>query len=93
MPKYDPSSEDNEPAEPEQDEGEDTFLIPKSALYGKNIKPGDRETIEIVSIMDDEVEAKCVGKANNDKDEDSSSSPDMDRANSDLDALASPAEA
>lgn len=80
-------SEDNEPAEPE-DDSDDTFLIPKSALYGKNIKPGDKETIEVVSVMDDEVEAKCVGKK-----EDDSSSPDMDKANSDLDAMATPAEA
>lgn len=79
------SSEDNEAAEPE-DDGDDTFLIPKSALYGKNIKPGDKETIEVVSVMDDEVEAKCVGK----KDE---SESDMDRADSALDEMATAPEA
>lgn len=75
------SAEDDEPAEMEQDEGEDTFLIPKSALYGKDIKPGDKETIEVVSVMDDEVEAKCTGKKD-------SPESDMDRADSALDSMA-----
>lgn len=80
-----PSAEDNEQAEPEDESG-DTFLIPKSALYGKNIKPGDKETIEVVSVMDDEVEAKCVGKKD-------SSESDMDKADSALDSMVAEAEA
>lgn len=73
-------------------EDDSTTLVPKSIVPGE-AKVGDKIMLEIVHAFDDEYEVAYSHKRKDDKYEDSSSSPDMDRANSDLDALASPAEA
>lgn len=46
----------------ETPEAEDkpTFLIPKSAFGGRDLNPDDTETIKIVRVMDDQVEAVCT---------------------------------
>lgn len=77
---YPPGDEDLEaasapsaPAEKEEgdDEGE-TFLAPKSAFYGKELKPGTRKTVEIVATYDDEVELRCRKKSKDDDSDDDS---------------------
>jgi hypothetical protein len=45
---------------------EDTFLAPKYA-FGEGCKPGDKYTVEVVSVMEDEIELKHVKKAKEEK--------------------------
>jgi hypothetical protein len=48
-----------EEAETEAEE-QPTFLMPKSALMGKEVSDGDVIKVRIVRQMDDQVEAVCV---------------------------------
>ncbi len=66
----------DEPATPEPEEpakgyeGKDeqeTALLPKSVFRGKDLKAGDKETVEVVHIYSDEVEVRCVGKYKDDE--------------------------
>jgi hypothetical protein len=51
-------------------EGEDTFLAPKYA-FGSECKVGDKYTVEVVSVMEDELELKKVSSDKSDKKEES----------------------
>lgn len=39
----------------------DTFLVPKSAFGESEPNPGDKETIEVVHVYEDEIECRCTG--------------------------------
>ena len=56
------AQEEMPPAKEEkhQDEGMETFMVPKSALYGKDIKAGDTKTIKAVKVYEDEIEFECA---------------------------------
>lgn len=41
--------------------GGKTALLPKSALTGQELKPGDEVTFKIVRVMDDQVEVEQAG--------------------------------
>jgi len=45
---------------PAGNEDQATFLLPKSALMGKNVQDGDTIKVRVLRMMDDQVEAVCV---------------------------------
>lgn len=52
--------EEKEPTAETEDGGEDeTYLVSKD-VFGPDVKPGDRETIEAVEVYEDDVEVKCL---------------------------------
>lgn len=57
-------SPEQDNAQEESDEGDEgeTALLPKS-LFGGDCKPGDKYTVEVVHVYDDELEVKPSGKA------------------------------
>jgi len=57
-PSETPGDEEQEPTAEEQDDSASTALLPKS-IFGKEMKPGDKEQIEIVHVYEDEYEVKC----------------------------------
>ena len=60
-----PGADDN--AKPKADEGAETFIAPKSA-FSRELKPGDKCDVEVVSVHEDSIEFKgCSGM---DKDDD-----------------------
>ncbi len=61
---YFPEADSNEStpdAAPQSNDTDyETFLVPKAA-FGKEVNPGDTETVEIVHVYEDEVECRCTG--------------------------------
>lgn len=50
-----------EPSEAKDEEvNQQTALIPKSALMGKKVAVGDKLTVKVTGIFEDEVEIVCV---------------------------------
>jgi len=63
---YDDAPDEGESAEaPASEEAEDspTALLPKEFFAGKDLKPGTRCEIEVVSVQDDSVQVKYLGHA------------------------------
>jgi hypothetical protein len=56
--------------------GVQTALIPKSMLMGYECKPGDKITLEVVHLYEDEVEVKFLGKEKGGEPESKESSPE-----------------
>jgi hypothetical protein len=79
------SSPSETPETPEDksqaDEESDTGLLPKSFFGDKELKPGNRCTVEIVRCYEDECEVKYV------KHGDAKTEPDEDDAHSKLEAM------
>lgn len=71
-----------EPNEPAGDDSADqeykTSLLPKDFFKGKDLKVGDKETVEVVHIYSDEIEVKCVGKEESDPEPKESMSSKID---------------
>lgn len=62
-----PTGTDTGAKEPADDSPEEnTFLVPKDALGGKEPNPGDKCTFEIVKVHGDEVEVRYVGEEESD---------------------------
>lgn len=78
--------------ESEGDNDNETALVPKSIVSGYDIEVGDSIKFKVVAILEDELEIEYAHKSDDD-DKDDKPKSDMDRADSDLDALASPTEA
>ncbi len=74
-------SADNKTAD---EEGE-TFLVPKSALGGKEPKPGDTCEFKVERVYEDECEFSYVKHGNSETKEEN---PDMDKANEDMESMA-----
>ena len=52
----------DKPEAKEGDEGGKTFIVPKSAFGGRDIKPGDKCDIEVKAVHENDVEcAPCEG--------------------------------
>ena len=54
-----PEAEPVESEEPGEDNGEETALLSKSLLGGE-CKVGDKYTVEVVGVLEDEVEVKAA---------------------------------
>jgi hypothetical protein len=64
----DSQAQPNPGADPKDEGGEQTPLLPKSAFGGKEPKPGDRCEFEVVTVHEDEVAVKYVpGEESEDK--------------------------
>lgn len=48
--------------EAEEHKGDETALLPKSILMGKEFKPGEEVVLEIVRMLDDQVEVKYASE-------------------------------
>lgn len=83
-----------EELESDKESGNNTTLIPKSMLPD-GVKPGDEVRLKVVHSYDDEIEVS-YHKSEKSKDDSVTEEPksdEMDKANSDLDALAATHEA
>lgn len=78
-----------EPAEESKEEYEqETALLPKSILGGKEFSPGDEVVLKIVAIHEDEVEVEYAKEPSKEEDESARKTPTMDQAEADLEKLA-----
>jgi hypothetical protein len=77
-----PSEAQEEMPMPKEESGSDmeTFMAPKSAFYGKDLKAGDTKTVKVMKVHEDEVELECV------KEGGSANSPMEDMAEMESDA-------
>lgn len=50
--------EGGQPEAKEGDEGGQTFIAPRSAFMGKELKPGDRCDVEVVAVHENDIELK-----------------------------------
>lgn len=75
-----PAPEGGEEQEPKEDSGEQTELV-NSSLFGGDCKPGDKYTVEVVAVHDDQLEVKHVkdGKEGEAEPESRSTDGAMDR--------------
>jgi len=66
----------DKPGEKEGDEDGQTFIVPRSAFSGKDVKPGYKCDIEVTAVHENDVECKpCEGHEDEEKEE-----PEMDQA-------------
>jgi len=70
-----PSNSEKDDGSGAEEGGVQSALIPKSMLMGYECKPGDKITLEVVHLYEDEVEVKFVGKGK-DATEKAESSPE-----------------
>lgn len=82
---------DEEDVAEAREDNEETALIPKSLLQGKDVDPGDQVILDVVHVYDDEVEVAYGTKDKDKDDEDEEDKDDMDEANDKLDSMASDA--
>lgn len=68
----------------DESNGEEEFLVSKSALGGRDVKPGDRCTFECVENYEDENSFRYV----KDGDKSDTRNPDMEAANKDMESMA-----
>lgn len=83
-PSKDEPGEQQDDADTEQDEG-DTFLAPKSA-FGGDCKVGDKYTVAVAGVLEDELELKYVKDDSGSKDMMGGKSK-MDMAGAKLDSM------
>ena len=51
-----------EPGDKEEQSSSQTFLVPKAAMSGKDLQPGEKCDIEVVRVQEDSYEAQgCEG--------------------------------
>ena len=75
MDDHDDDAESGTSSPPEKsDDTAQTALLPKSLFPGKDCKPGEKLTLVVTHVYDDEIE---VGKAEHDKDEDGDDEPEV----------------
>lgn len=71
----------DQPEAKEGDEGGQTFIVPKSAFGGRELKPGDKCDIEVKAVHENDVECiPCEGHEDEENNEGDTPAPDAEPA-------------
>lgn len=66
------------PEAKEGDEGGDTFIVPKSAFGGREVKPGDKCDITIKAVHENDVECSSCASGDEDEEQHDNDNPELD---------------